>query len=327
MVLILDNSATMRATDVPPTRMDEVQNVAQRLIDGLRWCDVTAVVRMSPAPTEVQSPTSDRELLKRAVDSVQAGTNAPAIELAVKLAREILESDGSRIERIVLITDACSKEATKRVQQSGVEVLRVGTAASNLGITGFTARRSNIAPNKWEAMVEVSNQSNESAQGQITIEIDEKPGSSAQFSIAPDSRWQHVFELDVPASADLRAKLVSGDSYVFDDTAELDLPAAAVANRTGTAGQPPWNDEIQCAGCGRPDVKSKLSISESVKQVNDLSGSSTPGIDIRAPRDIGSDASAVIPGKPGLPLWIMPAAVAAALVIVEWCLYQRRWTS
>ena len=53
MVLIIDNSATMRATDVQPTRMDAAKEVAGRLIESLRSCDEMAVVTVSPAPQEI----------------------------------------------------------------------------------------------------------------------------------------------------------------------------------------------------------------------------------------------------------------------------------
>ena len=52
----------------------------------------------------------------------------------MKLAGEIPTPDKVP-PRIVLITDACSKDATRRAEESGVEVLRVGTAAGNLAIT------------------------------------------------------------------------------------------------------------------------------------------------------------------------------------------------
>ncbi len=71
--------------------------------------------------------------------------------------------------RFVLITDACFKEAAKHAQQSGVEVLRVGTAADNLAITRFTARRSKAEPAKCEVLVEVRNQGDQPAQGRVTM--------------------------------------------------------------------------------------------------------------------------------------------------------------
>ena len=135
--------------------------------------------------------------------------------------------------RIVLITDACAKEADKAAQQSGVEVLRVGTAAGNLAITCFTARRSKAEPAKCEVLVEVRNQGNQTAQGSVTISRSDcgSPGgevrrSRPRFSIAKDGRWQHVFTLDLPAAARLTAKIEPGDAYIFDDTAVLDVPAA-----------------------------------------------------------------------------------------------------
>ena len=165
MVLILDNSATMRATDVQPTRLDEAKKVARRLIEGLRSCDEMAVVAVSAVPIEVQPLTSDKALLASAIDAVQATSDSAAIEWAAKLAREIPSPDKSRPPRIVLITDACSREATKQAQQGGVEVLRVGTAAGNVAITRFTARRSKAEPAKCAVLVEVRNQGNSRPRG------------------------------------------------------------------------------------------------------------------------------------------------------------------
>ena len=150
VVLIIDNSATMRATDVQPARIDAAKETARRLIENLRSCDSMAVVTVATvglAPLEVQPLTSDKALLRAAVDSVQATASPPAIEWAVKLAREIPSPDKVP-PRIVLITDACAKEAVKRMEESGVEVLRVGTAAGNRAITCFTARRSKVEPVK-----------------------------------------------------------------------------------------------------------------------------------------------------------------------------------
>ena len=547
MVLIIDNSATMRATDVKPIRLDEAKKVARRLIDSLRSCDEMAVVTVSPDPTEVQPLTSDRELLNSAVDSVQALAEPAAIEWAVKLAREIPMRDEDRLKpglpaetppRIVLITDACAKEATKRAQESGVEVLRVGTAAGNLAITCFTGRRSRVEPAKCEVLVEVRNQGDQSAQGSVTITVDKKSGqlpspdqpsvgarrgaggdgglqsvAATPFAIVKDGRWQHVFTLDLPAAARLTAKIEPGDSYVFDDTAVLDMPAAPPAHHvklwdadrsglkeilaanqrvelipgpagnksqagkpdlrgqvihvidgktpetlpagptlifaTGACdlwqldqavadpvvtrmdqgspitagvqlfdaylpearqlkmadsvrsvarpilwadaaplgyaidrpqgrvvvipgnlatsnlasqaafpqlldqaldwldGQPPWKDEVvgwdqragtvghrrtalvgMVASAGPPTrALGGPALASSLVPPYGNRAEEHGGTDIRVPNNIGSDASALVLENPWPPLWIVPAIVAAALVIIEWCLYQRRWTT
>ena len=173
------------------------------------------------------------------------------IEWALKLAGEVSVPQDDRLKpelqtaaRIVLITDACAKEAVKQAQESGVEVLRVGTAAGNLAITRFTARRSKAEPAKCEVLVEVQNQGNQPAE--VTVKLLPSPskrgpgGNSlaspsgrggAKFPVAKDSSARHIFTLTLPSAARLTAKIEPGDSYPFDDAATLDLPAAPAGHR------------------------------------------------------------------------------------------------
>jgi len=462
MVLIIDNSATMRATDVRPSRMDAAKEVARRFVDSLRSCDEMAVVTASPQPTEIQPLTSDHVLLAEAVDAVQATADPPAIDWAVKMAREIPSPDEDkrkplRRTRILLITDASSQEATKQAQESGVEVLRVGAATGNLAITRFAVRRCEAEPNNCEALVEVRNQSNQSAQVKLTLATDDKPSIADSFEVKPDDCRQLILPLDLlPAAARLTARIEPGDIYRFDDVAVLDVPAAPAVHRvilTADAwsclketlaanrrveliqdepqakaihvidGRTPdklpagpalifnprpcdlWQlgesvpdplvthlDESSPISAGvrmfdayLPDAR-QLRIDKSVTEVakpilwagatplgvaidrpkgrvvviagnvaasNLVSQEAFPqligqaldwldgqppwkgevfatceqGTDIRVPGDIGSDAAALVFPKPSPPLWMIPAALAAVLVIIEWCLYQRRWTS
>jgi hypothetical protein len=308
MVLVIDNSATMRATDVRPARIDKAKETARQLIENLRSCDTMAVVASSPEPSEVQPMTSDKALLAAAVDSIQATAQPAAIDWAMKLARDIPSPD-TNPPRIVLVTDACSKEAAKAAQESGVEVLRVGTAAGNLAITRFNARRSKDNPAKCEVLVEIQNRGDQAADGTVTLAMAEGAASASnspgnekaippeKFSIVHDGRWQHVFDLDLPTAARLKANIEPGDAYVFDDTASLDVPAAPAMH----------------------DVR----LDEIVGNHAAFSGAT----DIRSPSDAGREASALELPKPRQPLWIAPAALAVALLVLESCLYQRRWTT
>ncbi len=98
IVLVIDNSATMRATDERPTRLAEAKDVARRLIESLRSCDEMAVVTISPAPSEIQPLTNDKVLLTAAVEPVQAVDEPAAIEWAVKLAEGVPTQDQDRLK-------------------------------------------------------------------------------------------------------------------------------------------------------------------------------------------------------------------------------------
>jgi hypothetical protein len=212
----------------------------------------------------------------------------------------------------------------------------------------------------------VGNQGNQSAQGSVTIASDEKSGqlpspdqpsvgvrrgaggegglqsAAAQFSIVKDGRWQHVFTLDLPSSARLTAKIEPGDFYVFDDAAVLDVPAAPAAHRVILSGaersglkeilaanrQVPWKDDViaPSPALGQEEIGPMGLIGPICPLL--ARGQGEPGgTDIRVPNDVGSDASALVLEPPVPPLWLVPAGLAAVLVIIEWCLYQRRWTT
>jgi hypothetical protein len=288
-VLVIDNSASMSASDVGPSRLDEAKEIAKRLIEGLRSCDEIALVRVCPRPEEIQPMTSDRSRLSAAVVSVPQTTDDPSsIHWAVRLSQGLPAPYGVS-PQIVLITDGCDRKAVREAEAAGAKVIRVGKAVGNLAITGFAARRCQTDPKKCEAFVEARNFGDQSVDGEVLVEVDGMRRESAPFSIKKDGRWQHVFALDLPEGTRLTARFARGDAYVNDDVASLEiLPGSA----------------------------------------NDVARASLPsdGTDLRVPSDIGMEASDVAVEKPRSPLWILLAAVAAGLVIVEWCLYQRLWT-
>src|SRR5262249_51492592 len=53
MVLVIDNSASMNATDVVPNRLDKAKQLAQRLVDGMHYRDEMAVVLAGGKPRVV----------------------------------------------------------------------------------------------------------------------------------------------------------------------------------------------------------------------------------------------------------------------------------
>jgi hypothetical protein len=297
IVLVIDNSATMRATDVQPRRIDAAKETARRLIESLRTCDEMAVVRVCPTPLEVQPMTNDQALLKTAIGSVEGTADWPEIEWAVKVAREVSSPDKVP-PRIVLITDACAEGATRRACQGGVEVLRVGTSAGNLAITRFNARRSQAEPAKCEVLVEVQNRGNKTAQGAVTITGAESSVPPVRFSVAQDDCWRHVFSLHVPSGAHLTAKIDPDDAYVFDDTAVLDVPAAPAAHR------------VKLVAEQRSGLKEILAANSRVDLIrDDAQEKAIQVIDGKTPATLPAGPALIF--TPGLcDLWQLGAAVA-----------------
>ncbi len=72
VILAMDVSGSMRATDVSPTRLDAAKAAALSFIDQLPDNIRVGIVSFASEPTTLVSPTSDREQLKAAIDGLTA---------------------------------------------------------------------------------------------------------------------------------------------------------------------------------------------------------------------------------------------------------------
>src|SRR4029077_1840548 len=63
VVLIIDNSASMKATDVAPSRFQRALDEGQRIIDGLRFRDEMVIVAAASQPRVVCGLTGNQRKL------------------------------------------------------------------------------------------------------------------------------------------------------------------------------------------------------------------------------------------------------------------------
>ena len=85
-ILVIDNSASMSATDVSPTRLDWAKAEALKQIDAATDDDVGMVIAFNRAAEIRQSYTADRELLRAAVRSIKQSAGQTRFDEALRLA-------------------------------------------------------------------------------------------------------------------------------------------------------------------------------------------------------------------------------------------------
>jgi Ca-activated chloride channel family protein len=90
VVLIIDHSGSMAATDVQPTRLAAAQHAANVFIDQLPGSARVGVIGFSDSPDIVQGPVTNHGAARMAVAEQQAGgatATGDALELALQLLR------------------------------------------------------------------------------------------------------------------------------------------------------------------------------------------------------------------------------------------------
>src|SRR3954453_9734921 len=70
-VLAVDNSASMSATDVKPTRLARAKEYARKVVDGMDADDAAMVIGFSDRARVVSSYSGDRQLLRRRIDAIE----------------------------------------------------------------------------------------------------------------------------------------------------------------------------------------------------------------------------------------------------------------
>ncbi len=85
-VLAIDNSASMSATDVKPSRLDRAKAEARKIVDNLGGSDLAMVVTFSDRAKVVSNYTSDRTALTRRIDAIEPTETSTSLREALQVA-------------------------------------------------------------------------------------------------------------------------------------------------------------------------------------------------------------------------------------------------
>ena len=118
VMLVLDHSGSMQATDVRPTRLAAAESAALIFIASLPGQVRVGVVAFSTVPDAVQGPTTDRAAALHIIDS-QTAVGATATGSALQIALDLLSSQapdrvggpqhsGQTPDAIVLLSDGAA---------------------------------------------------------------------------------------------------------------------------------------------------------------------------------------------------------------------------
>jgi len=177
IVLILDTSASMNATDVRPTRLAAAKDAADGFIDReMRLGDVATVLTAASKPSSALSGfTGDKGRLKAAIDGA-AGTDTPVdMAGALTLAQSLVGTRRGAQVRVfsdgAFSADDSRKLAALPLGGTDVKMLSVGTTTpDNLAITRLDGRRSPQSGN-YQVFVQVQDGGGRPHQGGGTLTL------------------------------------------------------------------------------------------------------------------------------------------------------------
>jgi len=226
LVLIIDNSDSMNATDVQPTRLDHAKQLAGQYIQALGYRDQMAIITAGDTVRVHCGLTSLQDALWQALQAVTATTGPTRVADAVALARRLL--DGSPNGKIVVLSDGCFDGAMDLAGQDEVELIAVGGPGDNVGITRLEARRSPADPLRCQVLAEVTSFADEPVRCHLKLELNGKAIPAVPVELAAGGRWQQVFEMTPAEGGELTASLDRSDVFPNDDHASTPVPSCRI---------------------------------------------------------------------------------------------------
>ncbi len=228
VVLVLDTSASMAATDVAPNRLDAAKVAALDALRDLPAGGKVSIVTADRSARIVVNETTDMGRVRQALDGIAptsaSGDLGDALELAGKLAAR------SGDAQILVATDGALASAPTASVDAPIKVLSVGRSRKNQAIVALAVRAAPSAVTR-SVFVSVANLDLEGSRRRLEVWGDGGLLEVRDLLLDPQARADVVID-DVPRGiGTLELRLVGPDPAVVaapDDLATDDRAWAVV---------------------------------------------------------------------------------------------------
>src|SRR6185436_13204126 len=223
VVVVLDTSASMKATDLSPSRFAHAQREALGLVSRLGEGAEVMVIESGVQPKVLAPFTRDRAEVVGAIRSAHARDLPNRLGDGIRTARALVGPD-PRAE-IHVFTDGAHPEAVKgqgddvRVRWTGV-----GQRGRNVAITNLAVRRNYFGAFDSQAFLSVVNVSLKEQSFSFTLHLDNDLIAEKSLTLEPNVRRAVVLPFSHPGGGVVRARLNVSDDLEADNAAYAVIP-------------------------------------------------------------------------------------------------------
>lgn len=235
IIFLIDNSASMSATDVAPSRLEEAKRQADALVDEMRSGYKAMIIAFSDADGAytVQSYTDNRRLLKRKLATIQPTHRKTDLRKALRFAAGLANPGSAAFED----TDAAAADAmpaslyilsdgrVSRLPEFSMGNLNptyipIGVAeAQNVGIAAFQSANNPERPSELQAFANIRNYGANEATVALSLYHDEKMIDATSLTLDGGSQGGAEFSLQNVEKGVLRLQIDSQDDLAVDNQA------------------------------------------------------------------------------------------------------------
>jgi hypothetical protein len=233
IVVLIDASASMKATDVGPSRIESARERVRTMVRGLSGSDRLLIAQMDAAVTPLSTLTGEISELEAGVVAVKASDASADFARSLRFAADTLR--GLPSPEIIVVSDGALSEAADsagpvHLGEIKLSYVPVGLHSKNAAITGFSVRRYPLDKSRYEVMLEVTNTSDEAMDIELSLIGDGQLTDLSKLRLGPHEKLPRFYPNLSGASKTLEAKIALADG-THDDLAADDRAYALLPER------------------------------------------------------------------------------------------------
>jgi hypothetical protein len=225
VIVLLDASASMNATDVNPTRFEAARRSVQLLINSLPGGSELTLILVGGAPQVLVSAEADQNLLRSALSAAQPSQGGADWPAAFALAAGAAQNH-PRVT-IVIVSDGGLPETGLPALPGEVRYVPIGSSDNNLALTALALRSRQL-------FAEVTNYSSADRAVLLSIYLNDELLTARPLEIKAGGR-QSLSLTDLPKKPGVyRARISAAQGDAVLDLFPLDDVAFAVDQEAAT---------------------------------------------------------------------------------------------
>ncbi len=216
LIIILDHSASMGASDESPLRLEAAKAKALQLIDQLPDGGRATIIAAGGSMHVPAAATSDRRELRRAIDAIQLG-NGGGSDLAQPLTLASALAAREEDSEVAIISDGNVGVPSDIRVPARVSYFPIGRATENVAVSAIS-----LLPNQnsQTLFVQVTNYGLSAAARRLDIYLDGAIFNAYNLNLAPDPTGGQSIQAEIPPQVRVvEARLDGTDALAADDRA------------------------------------------------------------------------------------------------------------
>lgn len=218
VIILIDASASMQATDVTPNRLAAARNEAIDIINALQGGNLVSLIMVGEIPTPLISGDAgaDRNSLIAALDQIDPTTSVANWEAALALAAASATSQPN--STVVVISDGAIPTNLPPLPVP-VRWIPIGEHSNNQAIVALATREGRSGT---ELFVRVMNFADTAVETLLEIRVDGQLFDARNLNLrpAPDGNLSLTFTNLPPTTSYIEAHLAQDDALLLDNVAQ-----------------------------------------------------------------------------------------------------------